>query len=403
MADINLTQANPGALLAMEKYTVDRARDARALLRHRLRSTANVLSTGVAALCLAAIYSDANAMPAAPGERTLQSRTGRNEPDERTRAWIQTSLDVWETICRRYLRIGLEPLPWMIFYDETQAWHLAADQTLLPPHEQPATSLLFNGRQQTLLRVPHDNTELWVPSGVLPIGSGKAPHAFAMPYDKGTKSFFVLPLPSVVRSLGGDRYQNPEALLLGLAGHELAHTRQLVDVMRRIRTLRQKHDVPMGVDDNFIQKSYSADQEYARLFALEGNSFFRAVMEDSDRQASRRLLLEALSFEELRRTRFFTGPRAVHAELDDIFLVMEGVGEWVRFQLKRQQAPPASPWRATLNEMMVESDSWSQQEGLVLFLLIDRLVPNWQSRFLSPNFPSPFAVLREALTTANPK
>ena len=53
--------------------------------------------------------------------------------------------------------------------------------------------------------------------------------------------------------------------------------------------------------------------------------------------------------------------------------------------------------------MMVESDSWSQQEGLVLFLLIDRLVPNWQSRFLSPNFPSPFAVLREALTTANPK
>jgi hypothetical protein len=223
-----------------------------------------------------------------------------------------------------------------------------------------------------------------------------------MPYDNGTKSFFVLALPSVVRALAGADNQNLDKLFLGLAGHELAHTRQLVDVMRRIKTLREKHDVPIGIDDNFIQKTYSAHEEYARLFAEERATFLRAAMEDSDHDTSRRLVLEALSITERRRGRFFTGARAVHAELDDIFLVMEGVGEWVRFQLKRQQVSPSSRWHQTLNEMMADSDAWSQHQGLALFLLIDRLVPDWQSRFLSPNFPSPFAVLREALTTPKP-
>ena len=82
--------------------------------------------------------------------------------------------------------------------------------------------------------------------------------------------------------------------------------------------------------------------------------------------------------------------------------VMEGVGEWVRFQLKRQQVSPSSRWHQTLNEMMADSDAWSQQQGLALFLLIDRFVPDWQARVLSPNFPSPFAVLRETLTSPKP-
>ena len=166
--------------------------------------------------------------------------TATNGPDEQTRAWIQAILHNWETICRRYLYIELEPLPWMIFYDN------------------------------------------------------------------GTKSFFVLALPSVVRALAGADNQNLDKLFLGLAGHELAHTRQLIDVMRRIKTLREKHDVPIGIDDNFIQKTYSADVG-GRSALCRGARHFRAAMEDSDHDTSRRLVLEALSIAERRRGRFFTG------------------------------------------------------------------------------------------------
>jgi hypothetical protein len=40
---------------------------------------------------------------------------------------------------------------------------------------------------------------------------------------------------------------------------------------------------------------------------------------------------------------------------------------------------------------------WVQEEGFALFVLIDRLVPNWQARLLAADFPSPFAVLGEAV------
>lgn len=362
-----------------------------------------VLTVTATALCFVVMCATATAVTTPTGVQIGQPGTRSNGPDEETRAWIQASLDTWDIICRQYLHIELEPLPWMIFYDERQAWHLAGEENLLPPHEQVGTPFLFNGRPRRLLRVPHDNTALWLPTGTLPIGPGKAPRVFARPYDNGTKSFFVLALPSVFRALAGGGQQNLDALFVGLAAHELAHTRQLVDVMTRIKKLRERHDVPIGIDDNFIQKTYSGNQQYTRLFDEERARFFRAALKDSDPGTSRQLLLEGLSIAERRRERYFTGARAVHAELEDIFLVMEGVGEWVRFQIKRRQASPTSPWRDTLNEMMADSDAWSQQQGLVLFLLIDLFVPDWQARFLSPNFPSPFAVLREALTTPTRK
>jgi hypothetical protein len=89
------------------------------------------------------------------------SGTAINGPNEQTRAWIQATLHNWETICRRHLHIELEPLPWMIFYDEKQAWHLAAEENLLPPQRAAlATSFVFNGRPRTLLRVPRQHGSL---------------------------------------------------------------------------------------------------------------------------------------------------------------------------------------------------------------------------------------------------
>jgi hypothetical protein len=84
--------------------------------------------------------------------------------------------------------------------------------------------------------------------------------------------------------------------------------------------------------------TYGTDPEYGRLVAEEGAAFFRAVTEE-DPATSRRLLSEGLSIAERRRARFFTGAKALHAELEDIFLGMEGVGECVRFPIKRRQAP----------------------------------------------------------------
>jgi hypothetical protein len=63
-------------------------------------------------------------------------------------------------------------------------------------------------------------------------------------------------------------------------------------------------------------------------------------------------------------------------------------------------AQPGESWRQTAGVLFTRGDAWSQMEGLALFLLIDRLVPDWQARFLAPAFPSPVAVLREVVSAA---
>jgi hypothetical protein len=86
-----------------------------------------------------------------------------------------------------------------------------------------------------------------------------------------------------------------------------------------------------------------------------------------------------------------------YSALEDIFLTMEGLGMWVQYRTARDRAPAREDWLTTLSTMSESFDAWSQEEGLGLFLLIDRLVPGWQRRFLAADFPSPFTVLRDAI------
>jgi hypothetical protein len=317
-------------------------------------------------------------------------------PDDATRAWMQTALTNWESICTQHLRLPAEPLPWIIFYDETNAWHLEADQKLLPNAHDTGIKLTFAGKGRELLQVANTNG-VWNPAKqYLPTGASAPPHTFAMPYSNGQKCFFIAAVPSFIRSRpGADQKVNWESFSLGSVAHEMTHTRQLVDVMRRIRKLRETHPVPIGIDDNFIQKTYKTNAAYKALFEEEQLKFTRAAFEGATPKLSHRLLTEALDLAEQRRARFFVDDRAVHRELDDIFLVLEGVAMLSEFQTARQRARPGELWQQTATDIMKRGGSWSQVEGLALFILIDRHVPDWRKKFLSDSYPSPFAVLRE--------
>jgi hypothetical protein len=59
--------------------------------------------------------------------------------------------------------------------------------------------------------------------------------------------------------------------------------------------------------------------------------------------------------------------------------------------------PTGEDWLTTFVTLSERADAWSQQDGLALLVLIERLAPGWHARFLAPDFPSPFTVLREAV------
>jgi hypothetical protein len=327
-----------------------------------------------------------------------------NELAAEDRLWMLKALETWKAVCRRHLHINPEPLPWMVFFDHHQAWHLNADAKLLPAHRNTGVAIGAGKRQQPLLAVPH-TTQLWIPGrDPLPLGPQYPPYTFTAPYANEQKAMFVVALPSLVRGYpGGESFRKLDEFFLGLTAHELVHTRQLPDVVRRIERMRTRHPtMPEDIDDNFIQKQWKDDAEYARMAGEERRMLLEAVMAKDDAALSRSLIEKALAQADARRKRYFAGDKAFHTEIDDIFLVMEGIGVWVQFQVARDLAGPEESWQESLKNLLSRNDDWVLEEGLALFLLIDRLVPNWQARFLAPDFPPPLEVLRDALRKPRP-
>jgi hypothetical protein len=312
---------------------------------------------------------------------------------------MQTALNRWAEACHRHLHVAVQPLPWIIFYDENHAWHLNPKKELLPPHAAASASLTFAGRRYTLMRVAHTGG-LWVP-GREPLP--ESPQAVTMLYADEQKPFFIVQLPSLYRKLAGvNKAPALDELFLGLACHELTHTRQLVYVAQRINLLRAQHKLPESIDDDMIQHTFGTNDDYRQLYEEERGQLMRALLADN-LDDCRRALAQALSVSQQRKKRFFVGDYEGYSDLDDLFLAMEGLGMWVHAQMALDHAPKGEDWRQTLVSLSEKTAAlWSQEEGLGLFLLIDRLVPGWQARFLAPDFPSPFAVLREAISKGAP-
>ena len=69
---------------------------------------------------------------------------------------------------------------------------------------------------------------------------------------------------------------------------------------------------------------------------------------------------------------------------------------WAQAQMALDHAPAGQDWKETLMSLAGFYGAWSQEEGMGLFLLIDRLVPDWKARYFGTEMPSPFDVLRTA-------
>jgi hypothetical protein len=74
-----------------------------------------------------------------------------------------------------------------------------------------------------------------------------------------------------------------------------------------------------------------------------------------------------------------------------------GVAVWAWFKLS--QIDPRFDIGVKAPVIERARNTWSQAEGLALFLLIDSMVSDWRERVLGPSLASPFALLEEALGT----
>jgi hypothetical protein len=78
-----------------------------------------------------------------------------------------------------------------------------------------------------------------------------------------------------------------------------------------------------------------------------------------------------------RHARWFTGDRAVFAILDDTFLSLEGAAQWSAATWLAHPKGGGLTREAAVAKMLGRRRWWAQDEGLALFLVVDRLLPGW--------------------------
>lgn len=307
--------------------------------------------------------------------------------------WIQQALDGWDRVARDILRYPRSSLPWIVLFDRSCAWHLAPDEALLPEGWSVPSILTFAGDPVPVQVVRHDGA-VWLPSGSpMPVRGA----AFASLYERASGDgapFFVLALPEIWwEEFPGD--PDLEAEILGVASHELVHTLQIPHLARRLDELKGRYALPERIRDDVVEERFAEVADFRDAHERETDLLYRAVSQ-SDRERKRELVRQALELARARQDKYFQGPDAAYRELEELFLNMEGVAVWAAFKLS--QIDPA--FDIGIEDPVADRrrNTWSQDQGLAFFLLIDELVPGWRSRVLGPELASPFDLLEEAVS-----
>jgi hypothetical protein len=259
--------------------------------------------------------------------------------------------------------------------------HVMIERLHLPQEARP-TIILFN--QHCRFEAKGTRPGRWagtVHQGKIHLPNGTDVDAgvtsFASQDDKTGERYFVMALPSVWAAAN-----MPVAADNGLIAvflHEFSHTRQMNALKPVFQAASAVYKMADDFSDDSLQKHFQDDPAYVAVIEKETELLFRAAAEPDPAEA-RALARQALSLMEARQRRWFVGAEAMWKPYDDLFLTMEGFGQWNAYAWLSDPRGGRMSIAAAQAKMRGRGKWWSQDEGFGLFLVIDRFVPDWPAR-----------------------
>jgi hypothetical protein len=263
------------------------------------------------------------------------------------RPFIGHAIRTWDAVRHDSIHIDAAPLPRLIFFDE----RCVLDGERAYAH---------NGT----IKLPDGNE---VPPQLM---------TFAGSYD-GQKPFLIQALPPVWRAVERHR-DNPQLdrLMRAVFVHEMTHTVQTKAFGERLTEIEKQYALK-DLNDDIVQDRFKSNPEYVAAFKAELDALY-AVSAEPDPARRRVLARDALRMAQERRARYFTGETAWLAEIEEIFLGMEGAANWAAFRAAILDGATREEAIKLINR---GGRIWSQDEGLALFLAVDALMPGkWQEK-----------------------
>jgi hypothetical protein len=210
-------------------------------------------------------------------------------------------------------------------------------------------------------------------------------------------AFFVMAAPGLWAEAGIDSEElGRERLLTAVFLHEFAHTVQIPSFQGVIGPIDEEWAFSEELSDDVVQERFGADSAYTAAYEAERDLLYRATEAESQDEG-RALAAEALAMMKARHARWVTDESEVFAILDDAFLSFEGAGQWIGYAwLSHPRGGGVRP-DVALAEMRRGGRRWTQDEGLALFLVLERLLPSWPSRVFGKRPAGAVELLEEAI------
>lgn len=302
------------------------------------------------------------------------------------RRWIESAIASWERTSRNDLGLSAAELPWMVFFDSRCEWHVSAEPSR---PDEPKLQRAGEIAGAPLRSRAHGGTV------ILPDGSEIPPGitSFSSMWGAKREPFLTMALPSIWRNIP-KHADDPklEMLMKSVFVHEMTHTRQSGALNKTIDALQARLEIE-EMDDDIVQKRFGDDVKFAESVRKERDLLYAAA-HSGDTDSRNRYARAALTSIRQRRAAYFRDRDEPLAELEEIFLSMEGAANWAGYRAAVNEGLPADEAEAFMRR---GGRFWSQDQGLALFLVADAIDPSWKTAIFGADPPGITLVISDAL------
>lgn len=280
---------------------------------------------------------------------------------------VQEWFDAWELIAADILEIQAQEPPLLIFFN---------DQYVFTNSNEPAKNSIkvngptYFGKELHWSKAEHYDS-LTLPTGQkVPIGL----MSFAGSTSNGSEeAFFIMGVPSFWKDAKVTSNElGDENLYTSVFLHEFAHSQQNRIFGVRLDQFEKSNEFKFELSDDMIQEDFEKDSAYLKDVKDEIATFYRAFHSDNNKE-TKQLLIKGLNMYKQRQEKYFVKERAIYKTLDDFFLTMEGIGQYVAVAWLTHPEGADLSIEHAVEGMRRGGKWWSQDESLALFLIYNKI------------------------------
>ncbi|AZA79924.1 hypothetical protein EG347_21770 [Chryseobacterium sp. G0186] len=293
--------------------------------------------------------------------KAFGQQNDNREFEKVTNQWFSA----WSLVYKDIYKIDkLQPVQF-VFFDDTYVY--STSSVTIPKGKSIKGYHLLNLKLNWKKALHHDSLTLpdktSVPVRIM---------SFASEIPTGRhESFFVMPLPSFWKKAGIKSEElGLDNLITGVFIHEFSHSQQMQNFGKNITQYEKQNNFGVPFNDDMIQAIFSENKDYLELYHSEINSLYSSI---KDKKLDSEQLIKGLSLINKRQTNYFKDKYQGLKEIDDIFLTMEGLGQYSMYLWIIHPKGGKIDKNIALDGVRRNKKWWSQDEGLALFLILERL------------------------------